>query len=117
MTLTQKRTCRGCRAWHYWSGGEFCDLGYLVEGMAPMEPCEKPRSGKEWALLLMKKMHEGKVPSVPMPIFVDPVREEAVINEARPGQSFDAFVQHMSDLIEREFGKMVPLDLLRRGPS
>lgn len=52
LKLSQKRTCKGCWAWHATACGEYCDLGFECEGMGPLEECIKPKTKKLYTVAL-----------------------------------------------------------------
>ena len=68
MKISQKKTCKGCRAWAAWKTTPTCDLGYEIqngkEGFVctnakPMEPCPKPTRVADYvkALNTLRKYH------------------------------------------------------------
>jgi len=56
--LSQKHTCKGCRAYYTDFCGEHCDLGYQCEGLAPLEECYKPEHIGDYLYLMRMRMNE-----------------------------------------------------------
>jgi hypothetical protein len=49
ITLSQKRTCSGCRALYQSQYMDRCELGYKFNGnFKPLEPCPKPRTNSDF---------------------------------------------------------------------
>lgn len=58
MHLSQKTTCKRCRAYYTDARGEHCDLGYQCEGVAPLEECYKPESIGDYLYLMRLRQRE-----------------------------------------------------------
>ena len=58
MHLSQKQTCKRCRAYYTDFRGEHCDLGYQCEGLAPLEECYKPEHIGDYLYLMRLRQRE-----------------------------------------------------------